>query len=102
MTIQKEANAAAAAVGTPVNSKWDILNRLRSFDFNRVVGGLQLMKQIRESFLASEACIAEQRQALKLFPEWLEIGKKTKNAQLGLRLILCGLKTGGGTANVYL
>jgi len=53
MTIQKEANAAAAAVGTPVNSKWDIFNRLRSFDLNRVVGGLQLMRQIRESFLAS-------------------------------------------------
>jgi len=53
MTILKEANAAAVAVGTPVNSKWDIVDRLRSFDFNRVVGGLQLMKQIRESFLAS-------------------------------------------------
>ena len=42
-----------------------------------------------------EECIAEQRQALKLFPEWLEIGKRTRDAQLGLGLILCGLKTGG-------
>lgn len=55
MMIQKETNAAATAVSTPVKSKFDIWNALQNFDLNKAVTGLELIQTIRKAFLASAA-----------------------------------------------